>query len=93
MTDPSPTRASDGPMDVTIAQARKALELCPCLFDRRIECRFHAGTLELRGRVDCYYHKQLAQIAVSRVDGVERVDNRIEVQQRLNGSTYRREEF
>jgi BON domain-containing protein len=45
----------------------------------RISCEFHDGVLVLRGRLASYYLKQIAQSLVTRVDGVEHVDNRIEV--------------
>ncbi len=44
-----------------------------------ISCSYHEGVLLLRGRVPTYYLKQVAQTVVMRVDGVEQVDNRIEV--------------
>ena len=45
----------------------------------RISCEFHDGVLVLRGRLASYYLKQIAQSAVTRVEGVQRVDNHIEV--------------
>ncbi len=46
---------------------------------RDIVCEFLAGALVLRGRVPTYYLKQIAQHAVGHLDGVERIDNQIEV--------------
>jgi hypothetical protein len=46
---------------------------------RRVSCEFDEGVLILRGRVYCYYHMQLAQEAVLRVDSVAPVVNEIEV--------------
>ena len=46
---------------------------------RLLKCRFREGVLTLGGRVPSYYLKQLAQSAVSKVDGVKRVENLIEV--------------
>jgi osmotically-inducible protein OsmY len=46
---------------------------------RRIQCEFHEGVLTLRGRVSCFYLKQVAQTQVARVPGVQIVTNRIEV--------------
>lgn len=37
------------------------------------------GSVVLTGRVSSYYEKQLAQEFVRRMDGVEHIDNRIEV--------------
>lgn len=46
---------------------------------RDISCVCDRGVLVLRGRVSSYYHKQIAQEAVSGVDGVSQVVNDIEV--------------
>lgn len=44
-----------------------------------IECLFQDGTMELRGRVPSYYHKQLAQEAMRKVHDVKQLINNIEV--------------
>jgi hypothetical protein len=46
---------------------------------RRVSCEYNEGVLFLRGRVACYYHKQLAQEAVARIGIAMEVVNRIEV--------------
>ncbi|MCL4205208.1 MAG: BON domain-containing protein [Pirellulaceae bacterium] len=46
---------------------------------RRVICEFHEGVLTLRGQVSTFYAKQLAQERVRTVDGVEEIDNRLEV--------------
>lgn len=46
---------------------------------RRIDCACEDGVLSLRGCVPTYYLKQVAQSIAGTVDGVRRVDNRIEV--------------
>jgi hypothetical protein len=46
---------------------------------QHVTCEFRAGVLTLRGRLSSYYLKQIAQAAVAPVDGVKRIDNRIEV--------------
>lgn len=50
-------------------------------FLRHIHCDFEDGVATLRGRVPSYYLKQVAQSLVSTVDGVERVENEVEVAQ------------
>lgn len=45
----------------------------------RISCELHDGALVLRGRLASYYLKQLAQAIVLGVEGVKRIENRIEV--------------
>jgi osmotically-inducible protein OsmY len=47
---------------------------------RDVSCECDRGVLVLRGHVSSYYHKQVAQEAVSRLDGVTQVVNEIEVQ-------------
>jgi osmotically-inducible protein OsmY len=46
---------------------------------QRIWCEFTEGRLFLRGQVPSFYHKQLAQVAVAGMDGVDQVVNDIEV--------------
>ncbi len=46
---------------------------------QRIWCEFQQGHLVLRGNVPSFYHKQLAQEAVSDLEGVTQVINDIEV--------------
>jgi osmotically-inducible protein OsmY len=46
---------------------------------KTIECSFQDGTMELRGRVPSYYHKQLAQEALRKVNHVKQLVNNIEV--------------
>jgi osmotically-inducible protein OsmY len=51
---------------------------------RRIKCEYRDGVLTLRGIVSTYYLKQIAQEAVATLDGIERVDNRIDVYEGAN---------
>ena len=46
---------------------------------RSVSCECEQGAVLLRGRVHCYYHKQLAQEAVRGLEGVAQVVNEIEV--------------
>jgi osmotically-inducible protein OsmY len=46
---------------------------------KNISCEYRDGVLTLHGCLPTYYMKQLAQEAVARVEGVARVENRIEV--------------
>jgi osmotically-inducible protein OsmY len=65
--------------DVVSEAALIQLQHSPYRAIRRISCRFDDGILTLVGRVPTFHHKQLAQTAVASVDGVNQVDNRIEV--------------
>jgi len=44
-----------------------------------VSCEFHEGVLTLRGRVSSYYLKQIVQTLVLGMDGVDEVNNRVEV--------------
>jgi osmotically-inducible protein OsmY len=46
---------------------------------RHVSCAYHDGVLVLQGRLPTYHLKQMAQEAVNHLDGVERIENRIEV--------------
>ena len=46
---------------------------------KNISCEFRDGVLTLRGSLPSYYLKQVAQEAVVATEGVERVENHIEV--------------
>ncbi len=46
---------------------------------RHLSCEYHNGVLVLKGSVESYYLKQVAQAVVSQLEGVERVDNQLEV--------------
>jgi hypothetical protein len=59
--------------------ARGLLRQTPYAALRGVSCECHAGQLILRGRLPSFFLKQMAQSAVARVPGVERVVNHIEV--------------
>jgi osmotically-inducible protein OsmY len=46
---------------------------------KNISCEYRDGVLILNGCLPTYYLKQVAQEAIARVDGVQRVENRIAV--------------
>lgn len=45
-----------------------------------IDCRVNGGTAYLRGEINSFYLKQVAQSVTAHVPGVRRVENYIEVQ-------------
>ena len=65
--------------DNVAASAEACLEKSPSLAECNISCRFHEGTLTLRGRVPTHSLKYSAQTLVERIDGVRNVHNRLEV--------------
>lgn len=46
---------------------------------RYLTCTFHDGVLTIGGRLPSFHLKQIAQTAVQDVEGVIRIENRIEV--------------
>lgn len=46
---------------------------------RAVSCECDRGQLLLRGRLSSFFHKQLAQEAVAKIEGVTQVVNEIEV--------------
>ena len=51
----------------------------PHLKRRRVHFETQEGRVVLRGTVSSYYHKQLAQEAVRRLQGVDSIENQLEV--------------
>jgi osmotically-inducible protein OsmY len=47
-----------------------------------VTCDYASGVLTLHGDVETYFLKQLAQESVAKLDGIERVRNRIRVTDR-----------
>jgi len=62
-----------------VKKAQVCLEQSAYSLLRQVSVEYERGVLFLRGRLPNYFHKQLAQEAVRRVDGVTRVVNEIEV--------------
>jgi len=60
-----------------LAESRLRSQAYPAL--RNVSCEFHAGVLTLRGRLPTYFLKQVAQATVALIEGVQRVENQIEV--------------
>ena len=60
-----------------IAEARLSASSHPAL--RKVYCKYDDGVLVLRGRLNSFFHTQLAQETVRKINGVERVVNMIEV--------------
>jgi osmotically-inducible protein OsmY len=55
------------------------IEKSPYLKSRNLRFETQEGRVVLRGTVSSYYHKQMAQEVLRRVDGVEQVENHLEV--------------
>jgi hypothetical protein len=63
----------------TSEEAESRLRRSGYLAMRHLSCAFRAGVLTLRGRLPSYYLKQVALAVVTTVEGVERIDDQIEV--------------
>jgi CheY-like chemotaxis protein len=72
----------DAPAEPTLPLQERAearLRSNPYLALKNVSCEGRDGVLTLRGCLPSYYLKQVAQSAVAGLDGVTRIDNRIEV--------------
>lgn len=70
--------AMPGPAHVA-TQAEARLRSRPYRALHEVCCAYRQGVLTLRGCLPSYYLKQLAQAAVAGIEGVQRIDNQIEV--------------
>ena len=56
-----------------------ALEASPHVPSRQVRIEARQGHVVLKGSVDSFFQKQMAQEAIRRVDGVESIENLLEV--------------
>ena len=80
----NPACAEQGTPIVNLPITRKELvEQClrhnSYLALKNLSCDDHDGVVVLRGCLPSYYLKQVAQEVVAHLEGVERIDNQIEV--------------
>jgi len=77
---PMPYRDEGNPVAHRVAhQAKERLGSTSYHFLRFVDCRFQNGVLTLRGRVPSFYLKQMAQSVLANLEGVDRIDNRVDV--------------
>jgi osmotically-inducible protein OsmY len=55
------------------------IETSPYLKSRNLRFETHEGRVVLRGVVNSYYQKQMAQEALRRVQGIDHIENHLEV--------------
>ncbi len=60
-------------------RVHSALTSSPYTSGRRVRIEAEEGAVRLHGRVESYFEKQMAQEIVRRLDGVQRIENLIEV--------------
>jgi osmotically-inducible protein OsmY len=69
-----------GPQDISIRhQVHRALRMCSYAGLCQVRFRIDGATVRLHGTVSTFYLKQVAQEAVGKLNGVERVVNQIVV--------------
>lgn len=56
-----------------------AIERSPHLKRRNLRFETQEGRVVLRGVVSSYYQKQMAQEALRRLEGIDRIENQLEV--------------
>lgn len=74
-----PAAGSVGPRSDAAQLAQAKLMASPYSALRALTCDSHEGVLAIRGRVPTFYLKQLAQVAVRDVAGVEVINNLVQV--------------
>lgn len=66
--------------DATLAErVGSAIETNPYLSGRKLRFEAQEGRITLNGVVASYFQKQMAQEVIKRVDGVEQIENQLEV--------------
>jgi len=71
----TPSRA-ESPL---LAQVRGALSKNPSLTSHHVNVQADDGNIRLEGTVSSFYQKQMAQELARRVDGVENIENQLQV--------------
>lgn len=62
-----------------IEQVHGALSRSPYLAPKELRIEAEQGVIRLEGAVKSFFHKQMAQETIRRVDGVERIVNCLQV--------------
>jgi len=65
-------------------QVQNAIVGSPYLSQNNLQCETESGRVVLRGKVSSFFQKQMAQEALRRIDGVEQIENLLEVRRRTN---------
>lgn len=61
------------------AQVETAINSSPYFSGRKLRFEAHEGRVVLQGQVSTYFQKQMAQESVRRIEGVNEIDNQLEV--------------
>ena len=60
-------------------QVQWTLRHNPYLTRKVVQCEAHDGHVVIRGEVGSYFQKQMATEAVRKLNGIEQIDNQLEV--------------
>ena len=74
------TDASGTPGWDLLHRVDSAIRQNPHLVGHQVFCQHERGIVVLHGRVKSFFQKQMAQEALKRLDGVEKVINELEVE-------------
>ena len=66
-------------VDTIQDRAETVISTNPYLAQQKLKLEFERGRLTLRGVVNSFFQKQMAQEAVRHVEGVEKIENQLEV--------------
>ncbi len=75
----APPLSKAAPRTTLQDRVHNALISSPYTSGRRVRIEAEEGAVRLHGRVESYFEKQMAQEIVRRLDGVQRIENLIEV--------------
>lgn len=75
----TPPAAPVDPSATLVQLVHTALESSPYVEPGPLRIEAEHGAVQLHGQVGTYFEKQMAQEAVLRLDGVERLENHLEV--------------
>ena len=67
------------PPSALVDQVQGALSRSPYLSPKHVRVEAEQGVVRLEGAVRSFFHKQMAQEVIRRLDGVERIVNCLEV--------------
>jgi osmotically-inducible protein OsmY len=68
------------PRPALLDQVHGVLSRSPYVSARELRVEASEGVVRLEGAVRSFFHKQMAQELIRRVDGVERIENCLQVQ-------------
>jgi osmotically-inducible protein OsmY len=63
-----------------VEQVQGALSRSPYISARDLRVEAREGVVRLEGAVRSFFHKQMAQETIRRLDGVERIENCLQVE-------------